>query len=59
MLLIAKTVTRKDIPMNYKSEALLRDEYDRHPATLIHKLDPLQGQLLELVLITPTRLSLL
>ncbi len=43
MLLIAKTVTRKDIPMNYKSEALLRDEYDRHPATLIHKLDTVTG----------------
>jgi len=43
MLLIAKTVTRKDIPLNYKSDAVLRDEYDRHPTTLIHKLDTVTG----------------
>jgi len=42
MLLIAKTVTKKDIPLNYK-EAVLRDEYDRHPAPLIHKLDTVTG----------------
>jgi hypothetical protein len=43
MLLIAKTVTKKDIPFNYKIEPVLRDEYDRHPTTLIHKLDTVTG----------------
>ncbi len=43
MLLIAKTVTKKDIPFNYKTEPVLRDEYDRHPTTLIHKLDTVTG----------------
>ena len=42
MLLIAKTVTKKEIPFNYKT-SLLRDEYDRHPAPLIHKLDTVTG----------------
>lgn len=42
MLLISKTVTKKDIPMNYKLD-VLRDEYDRHPAPLIHKLDTVTG----------------
>ena len=43
MLLIAKTVTKADIPFNYKREPVLRDEYDRHPAPLIHKLDTITG----------------
>jgi hypothetical protein len=43
MLLIAKTVTKKDIPLNYKIEPVLRDEYDRHPTPLIHKLDTVTG----------------
>ncbi len=43
MLLIAKTVTKKDIPFNYKKEPVLRDEYDRHPTPLIHKLDTVTG----------------
>jgi len=42
MLLIAKTVTKKEIPFNYKT-SVLRDEYDRHPAPLIHKLDTVTG----------------
>jgi len=43
MLLISKTVTKKDIPLNYKTDAVLRDEYDRHPTPLIHKLDTVTG----------------
>ncbi|CAA6812651.1 MAG: Unknown protein [uncultured Sulfurovum sp.] len=43
MLLISKTVTRDDIPMNYKSSAVMLDEYDRAPAPLIHKLDTVTG----------------
>ncbi len=43
MLLISKTVTKKDIPFNYKKEPVLRDEYDRHPTPLIHKLDTVTG----------------
>ncbi|MCH9741047.1 MAG: hypothetical protein K0U38_09470 [Epsilonproteobacteria bacterium] len=42
MLLISKTVTKNDIPMNYKQNVML-DEYDRHPAPLIHKLDTVTG----------------
>jgi hypothetical protein len=42
MLLISKTVTKKDIPMNYKQGVML-DEYDRHQAPLIHKLDTVTG----------------
>jgi hypothetical protein len=41
MLLISKTVTKEDIPLNYKSVML--DEYDRAPAPLIHKLDTVTG----------------
>jgi hypothetical protein len=41
MLLIAKTVTKEEIPLNYKT--VLLDEYDRHPAPLIHKLDSVTG----------------
>ena len=41
MLLISKTVTKDEIPMNYK--VLMRDEYDRRPAPLIHKLDTVTG----------------
>jgi len=41
MLLISKTVTKEDMPMNYK--VVLRDEYDRRPAPLIHKLDTVTG----------------
>ena len=44
MLLIAKTVTKDDIPMNYKySDAELLDEYERSAVTLIHKLDSVTG----------------
>ncbi|NEW59819.1 hypothetical protein GSY74_00865 [Sulfurovum sp. bin170] len=42
MLLISKTVTKKDIPINYKLD-VLRDEYDKRPAPLIHKLDTVTG----------------
>ena len=42
MLLVSKTVTKKDIPMNYKLD-VLRDEYDKRPAPLIHKLDTVTG----------------
>jgi len=41
MLLISKTVTKEDIPFNYKS--VMRDEYDRHTVPLIHKLDAVTG----------------
>ncbi len=39
ILLIAKTVTKSDIPINYKEVGTLRDEYDRRETTLIHKID--------------------
>jgi len=42
MLLISKTVTSDDIPINYKSSVML-DEYDRRPAPLIHKIDTVTG----------------
>ena len=42
MLLISKTVTKQDIPFNYKQGVML-DEYDRHPSPLIHKLDTVTG----------------
>jgi len=41
MLLISKTVTKDDIPLNYKP--VLLDEYDRAPVPLIHKLDTVTG----------------
>ena len=41
MLLISKTVTKDDIPLNYKS--VLLDEYDRAPVPLIHTLDTVTG----------------
>ncbi len=43
MLLISKTVTKSEIPLNYKHDPLLRDEYDRAPAPLIHTLDTVTG----------------
>jgi hypothetical protein len=43
MLLISKTVTKNDIPFNYKSSSVMLDEYDRAPAPLIHKLDTVTG----------------
>jgi len=43
MLLISKTVTKDDIPYNYKSSSVMLDEYDRAPAPLIHKLDTMTG----------------
>ena len=42
LLLISKTVTKEEIPMNYKQTVML-DEYDRVPAPLIHKLDTVTG----------------
>jgi len=41
-LLVSKTVTQDDIPLNYKTGVLL-DEYDRAPVPLIHKLDTVTG----------------
>lgn len=43
MLLVSKTVTRNDIPINYKELPTLRDEYDRIPTPLIHTLDTVTG----------------
>ncbi|CAA6808401.1 MAG: Unknown protein [uncultured Sulfurovum sp.] len=45
MLIISKTVTKDDIPMNYKTSAVMLDEYDRAPAPLIHKLDTVTGSI--------------
>lgn len=42
MLVVAKTVTDEDIPINYES-ATLQDEYDRAPTPLIHKMDAHTG----------------
>lgn len=41
MLFVGKSVTNTDIPLNYG--AVLRDEYDRQPTTLIHKMDAMTG----------------
>jgi hypothetical protein len=43
MLLISKTVSKDDIPVNYKEVALLKDEYDRDDTPLIHTLDTSTG----------------
>jgi len=43
-LLITKTVTKDEIPINYRSE-VLKDEYDRAPTPLIHILDTSTGDL--------------
>ena len=44
MLLVSKTVQKKEIPINYKrSRSLLRDEYDRVATPLIHKMDAATG----------------
>ena len=42
MLVVAKTVTDADIPINY-ARATLQDEYDRSPTPLIHKMDAHTG----------------
>ena len=39
MLLVSKTVTKDDIPINYKAVDTLKDEYDRRATPLIHTLD--------------------
>lgn len=41
MLFVGKSVTDADIPINYR--AVLKDEYDRQPTTLIHKMDTITG----------------
>lgn len=41
MLFVSKSVTDAQIPVNYR--AVLRDEYDRQPTTLIHKMDAVTG----------------
>ncbi len=43
MLLVAKTVGKKEIPFNYKAKAVMVDEYDRAPTPLIHKMDTQTG----------------
>jgi hypothetical protein len=46
MLFVGKTVTGAEIPLNYG--AVLRDEYDRQPTTLIHKMDALTGDVVRI-----------
>ncbi|MDQ6961385.1 MAG: hypothetical protein Q9M28_02485, partial [Mariprofundaceae bacterium] len=41
MLFVSKSVTDAEIPVNYR--AVLKDEYDRQPTTLIHKMDAVTG----------------
>ncbi len=49
MLLVAKTVKGNEIPVNYRqgdaSAGVLKDEYDRSPTTLIHKMDTFDGNI--------------
>lgn len=44
MLVVAKTVGKEEIPVNYAYKSPLRDEYDRAPAPLIHKMDAQTGE---------------
>jgi hypothetical protein len=44
MLVIAKTVTADDIPINYRKRSTLKDEYDRDATPLIHKMDAHTGE---------------
>ncbi len=46
MLFVAKTVTSAEIPLNYG--AVLRDEYERQPTTLIHKMDAITGDVVRI-----------
>jgi len=39
LLFVAKTVNDDELPINYAAKSTLRDEYDRAPTPLIHKLD--------------------
>ena len=48
MLLVSKTITRAEIPINYKSTSVLRDEYDRISTPLIHKLDTVTGSIVRI-----------
>lgn len=46
ILMLAKTVTEDDIPINYlAARSVLVDEYDRAPTPLIHRLDVTSGAL--------------
>ncbi len=44
ILFVAKTVEKEEIPVNYFA-GVLRDEYDRAPTPLIHRLDAVTGDL--------------
>ena len=44
MLVIAKTVIKEDIPVNYAQRSQLLDEYDRAPTPLIYKMDSQTGE---------------
>lgn len=44
MLVVSKTVGKEEIPINYAAKSPLRDEYDRAPTPLIHKLDAQTGE---------------
>ena len=46
MLFVGKTVTSTEIPLNYG--AILHDEYDRQPTTLIHKMDAITGDVVRI-----------
>ncbi len=46
MLFVAKTVNSTEIPLNYG--AVLKDEYDRQPTTLIHKMDAITGDVVRI-----------
>lgn len=43
MLVVAKTVAKDEIPLNYARKELMRDEYDRAPTPLIHTMDAQTG----------------
>jgi hypothetical protein len=44
MLVVGKTVTADDIPINYRNRSTLKDEYDRDSTPLIHKMDAHTGE---------------
>lgn len=44
MLVMAKTVSKEELPLNYAARSILKDEYDRSPTTLIHKMDAMTGE---------------
>lgn len=45
ILIVSKTVTKDEIPLNYHTKSELRDEYDRAPTPLIHTMNANTGEI--------------